>query len=473
VQFAPRNSRFSFLLVVACAASGATLARAADLESLPGYKADIKESSISGLSSGAFMTVQFGTAWSSVIKGVGVIAGGPFYCAQGNIAAATTDCMKGPPPEQSVFTGMADQSAKAKHIDPTDDLRRQKIYVFHGFNDTVVAESVTAATVAFYDHYLGDAGRGNLFYQSTLGAGHAFVLPQPPSTAKDCSASANPFIDRCGYDQAGVVLQYIYGALEKPRDSGHLSGTVKSFEQAPYTKPDTPGALSMGHEGYLYVPKDCEATSGPPCRVHIVLHGCLQDADEIGRQVVDKVGYNEWADTNRIIVLYPQTTPRSVPLPTQPLNPMACWDWWGYVPGTDPYVTKSGQQIAAIKKMLDALTAKHRPQPSPAPSPGTAPAALSVIDTTDQAAALAWAPVSGADSYRVFRASGGGAFAPVGSVAGPSFGDRGLTANSSYRWHVTAVVGSSEGPASAEVSASTKATPAPCHNPGSCPLGAH
>jgi len=50
-------------------------------EPLSGYNADIGESSISGISSGAFMAVQFGTAWSSVIKGVGVIAGGQYWCA--------------------------------------------------------------------------------------------------------------------------------------------------------------------------------------------------------------------------------------------------------------------------------------------------------------------------------------------------------------------------------------------------------
>jgi hypothetical protein len=49
---------------------------------LNGYNAAIGESSISGVSSGAFMAVQFGTAWSSVIKGVGVVAGGPFWCAE-------------------------------------------------------------------------------------------------------------------------------------------------------------------------------------------------------------------------------------------------------------------------------------------------------------------------------------------------------------------------------------------------------
>jgi len=35
------------------------------------------------------MAVQFGIAWSSVIKGVGIVAGGPFYCAQ----AAAADIM--------------------------------------------------------------------------------------------------------------------------------------------------------------------------------------------------------------------------------------------------------------------------------------------------------------------------------------------------------------------------------------------
>jgi hypothetical protein len=53
---------------------------------LGAYNADISESSVSGISSGAFMAVQFGVAWSSIIKGVGVIAGGPYYCAQGTAA---------------------------------------------------------------------------------------------------------------------------------------------------------------------------------------------------------------------------------------------------------------------------------------------------------------------------------------------------------------------------------------------------
>src|SRR5215470_14653440 len=90
---------------------------------LGAYNADIKESSISGISSGAFMAVQFGVSWSSIVKGVGVIAGGPYYCAQGTAMdgllgnlgsslAATGPCMKGPPPELDPLFQKTDEWAR-------------------------------------------------------------------------------------------------------------------------------------------------------------------------------------------------------------------------------------------------------------------------------------------------------------------------------------------------------------------------
>ena len=70
------------VIALGCAAVVASPALAQEPVKLSGYNADIGESSISGISSGAFMAVQFATAWSSVIKGVGVVAGGPFWCAK-------------------------------------------------------------------------------------------------------------------------------------------------------------------------------------------------------------------------------------------------------------------------------------------------------------------------------------------------------------------------------------------------------
>ncbi len=60
--------------------------------------------------------------------------------------------------------------------------------------------------------------------------------------------------------------------------------------------------------------------------------------------------------------------------------------------------------------------------------------ALVVIDSSDASADLAWAPVKGAISYRVSRASVDSPFAIVGQVTGPSFGDARLTPNTTYLW---------------------------------------
>src|SRR5438876_2008957 len=108
---------------------------------LDAYNADIRECSISGISSGAFMAVQFGVSWSSTIKGVGVIAGGPYYCAQGTATeglsgnllpalTATGPCMKGPPPALDPLFSRTDEWGRRGDIDDTSNIAHQHIYIF-------------------------------------------------------------------------------------------------------------------------------------------------------------------------------------------------------------------------------------------------------------------------------------------------------------------------------------------------------
>jgi poly(3-hydroxybutyrate) depolymerase len=449
---------------------------AADLAKLPSLNARIEDSSISGISSGAFMAVQFGTAWSSRIKGVGVVTGGPFYCAQGNVfdlfnpltsEATIALCRLGPVTDLKASFSKLEAKERSGNVDPLMNLQRQKIYIFHGRNDIVINQSVTDATADFYRHYLLNSGRGNLFYQTTIGAGHAFVVDESVPGLNACPATTSPYIDQCGYPQAGIILQHIYGRLNEPQ--GALTGALKSFEQKHYVlHPRTLDDLSMSDTGFVYIPKDCE--NGLACRVHIALHGCLQDAENIHQEFTLNAGYNKWADNNHVVILYPQTKrTASLDFLRAQLTLLGCWDWTGYVTHGDDYVTKSGEQIAAINAMLEALTAGAAPVPLVPPTPGVAPAGLAVIDVSDTGAALAWRPVQGAERYRVWRAEAGQAFALVGTVAGPSFGDSDLKPGSSYQWRVTAVVGGAEGPTSAAVPAATKTTPMHCL-PGACPL---
>jgi poly(3-hydroxybutyrate) depolymerase len=446
-------------------------------EKLAGYNAAIGESSISGISSGAFMAVQFATAWSSVIKGVGVVAGGPYWCAKADsflgfgtsLSNARGPCLKGPL-DVNDFVAKADAEAASGAIDPLRFVSRQKVYIFHGYNDAFVARAATDAAAAFYRHYLGEDNRGNLYYQAAVGAGHALVVAQdsPSAGLNKCNENKTPFIDACNHDQAGIILQHIYGPLNKP-GPGSLTGTMKPFDQSIYTKPDGPTWLSLAGTGYVFVPAACE--NGEACRVHIALHGCEQNADgKVKRAFIDRAGYNAWADANRLIVLYPQTVASGYPwyswYPWYPWNPQACWDWWGYISFSDSYVTKAGLQIKALKAMLDALTSGA----AAAPTSPAAPFMLTVIDTSDTAADLAWTPQVGATGYRVWRAGGDDQFTAIADVAAPGFADSGLTPRSAYRWRITALTNGLEGPPSNEVEAVTRPAAA-CANPGSCPWG--
>jgi len=58
---------------------------------------DIKETSVSGVSSGAVFSVQMQVAFSSIIKGAGIIAGGPYDCGEQMVAASHTICSSAHP----------------------------------------------------------------------------------------------------------------------------------------------------------------------------------------------------------------------------------------------------------------------------------------------------------------------------------------------------------------------------------------
>jgi poly(3-hydroxybutyrate) depolymerase len=114
----------------------------------------------------------------------------------------------------------------------------------------------------------------------------------------------------------------------------------------------------MDDEGLVYIPLACRAGG---CRVHVAFHGCLQGRSQIGEQFAREGGYNRWADTNRLIVLYPQAIARwgwgPWPWPTSFVyNPNGCWDWWGYTGAT--YATRYGPQVRAVDAMLERLAAR-------------------------------------------------------------------------------------------------------------------
>lgn len=346
---------------------------------LPSFNADLSQCSVSGLSSGAFMTVQLHLAHSSMFVGAGVIAGGPYRCAESFRGASTIAedayilnalyiCMNpltpytGPDSERLV--ALARETEQLGLIDPLSNLPGQRLYIFTGSEDKVVESSVVQTTRRFYEA-LGVAPK-DIQFVDDVPAGHSILT----TNAEDNPLDANqpPFINRWERMQSWDILRQIYGPLKPP--SERLSGRIVRFDQREFFGHER--RASMSAYGYAYVPKAVE--DGAPCRVHVVLHGCMQGYNFVptvnglpdrkndapyGNRYITTTGYNEIADSNNIVVLYPQAESRNE---AAVLNPEGCWDWWGYsspedAPSVD-YYSQQAIQIRAIHGMLTRLGAK-------------------------------------------------------------------------------------------------------------------
>ena len=426
------------LKFIAAATAGLAVAAAHAAVPLPALKTDPNEVSVSGLSSGAFMAVQLHVAFSATFKrGAGVVAGGPFYCAEGSVANATGRCMthsSSIPVASLVST--TNSWASSGLIDPVANLNGSKVYLFSGTSDNTVVPAVMNDLKTYYGSFVPAA---NTFYKNTVGSGHAMITDDYGGA---CSTTASPYINNCGFDLAGEMLKYLHGTLNA-RNNGALGGTFTEFDQ---------GAFVSGHgmaaTGWVYVPQSCAA--GTTCRVHVALHGCKQNYATVGDKFVRNTGYNRWADTNNMIVLYPQTS-------TAATN--SCWDWWGY--DNAAYSKKSGPQMAAIKAMVDKLGSGSGGTP---PSSLPAPVGVGTSGATASSIAIAWGSVTGAAGYNVYR---GGTKVNTALVPGTSYTDTGLAAATTYSWTVAAVDGASaQGAMSAAASGTTTGTappPATCY----------
>lgn len=295
------------------------------------------------------MAVQMHVAHSSIMRGVGIIAGVVYDCANSKLLLVSErllqglDCMDGSTNYAPLSIGRTNLAAANGFIDDPANLAHQKVWLFSGYNDGRVRRGAMDAVAEHYGNYVGP---GNVFYKTNNHAPHALVTDDFGGPCLDFKA---PYINNCNYDAAGLLLKHMYGRLNPP--SGSLSSSSQAFDQTEFQDEALVGKIGLADTGYVYVPTACETET---CRVHVVFHGCSQYAEnpEVGDAVYKHGGFNEWADTNKIIVLYPQTV--AIPL----LNPNGCWDWWGLsdlLPGNHQFARKTGYQISAIKKMLDRL----------------------------------------------------------------------------------------------------------------------
>ena len=280
------------------------------------------------------------------------MAGGPFWCARGNLKWGEEACMSTPSligvDELIAITYTTYETTRT--ISDPSNMKNDRVYVFSGLNDSVVKTGVVDATWKYYKHFVTE---GTITTEFSIPAEHALVTLDYGNA---CGYLGIPYINKCGFDGAGAMLKNIVSFPLKPRSSSFNESNFFIFDQTEFLK-DLPGKAAdygMDESGFVYVPLACQnkdtntitQQQQQHCYLHVHYHGCKQSTEVLGQTYIQHSGFANYADSNNLIILFPQAH-------SSLLNPYGCWDWIGWYGET--YASRLGLQIIAVKEMIDRL----------------------------------------------------------------------------------------------------------------------
>ncbi|XP_021953133.1 uncharacterized protein LOC110849958 [Folsomia candida] len=305
---------------------------------LDSYKVDTSTITISGLSSGAIMAMQYHVAFSEQIRGAGILAGVPYACTRDG-AYAIVPCLDFP--EETDIPAILDfisQQATINNIDHPSNISGDTVFIFHGLLDHRIKPHNAVLVKDIYAHF-----NASIKTELTLEAAHGFPT-NDYGGACDQYSPETQFINNCSYHSVFETLNHLYNqTLQYPTGSELLTPLI-SYDQVEFGSV----AAMMDSIGYVYVPTVCglESEDKQPCKFHVVFHGCQQYRGNIGEIYVTKTGYLEVAEKNGIVLIFPQVINSTD-------NPNGCWDWWGF--NDENFLIKTGRQMKAVNEMVQRV----------------------------------------------------------------------------------------------------------------------
>lgn len=340
-----------------------------------GLRIDPESITVSGISSGADFAVQFSVAHSAIIQGTGVFAGQGYHCA---VHRFPEDELTPPNPSVPICDGCpanrtllydhckshpewvdpqelaayARKQASLGHIDGIGNLSQHPVYLYRGTMDSCYTPGAEAAVIGFFRELSPAIQRGVeplIAFENTIPSLHAQPTIHAGSPCGGPYNGSHSYLASCGYDGAGACLQHLYGRdnLRPPSHNADNARGLRKFPQDMYMKPGSDAGLA--DEAYIFIPPAC-AEGRKVCRLHVWFHGCGGPAGSpFYESSVRYAGFNEWAETNDFVIFYPAM--RSWGTTSQ--QQAGCWDGYGQT-GSD-YALKSGQQIMAVRNMVQAL----------------------------------------------------------------------------------------------------------------------
>lgn len=310
-------------------ATTVAVAPPAGAASLSGYNIDPGRIAVTGVSSGGFMAVQLHVAYSGTFRAGGEVAGGLYWCAEGSSlrAGARGPCLE--TPENLNVQRYIDRVKSTSDIDPWTNLTDDKVYLWQNALDATVDPPMGDKTKQFYDAFTNGAA-----LRKDVRSAHSWVTDDYGNA---CDKQGSPYINRCTVDMSGEMLHHWFGPL-KPRVA------QKAANLSAYDQPE--GYAMTTTQGHLYAPESCRA--GATCGLVVALHGCQMESSDIGDKFYVNSGLNTWAESNDLVVLYPQNK----------YSTSHCWDWWGYSGAN--YHERSGSQVKAVHNQVATVAGLPR-----------------------------------------------------------------------------------------------------------------
>ncbi|XP_035715215.1 uncharacterized protein LOC110859407 isoform X2 [Folsomia candida] len=314
-----------------------------------------KRVTLSGFSSGGTFAQMYQISHSSTIHGIAVFSHTYYRCGppSGKIDDYDKVCTK-------LFNQTGDKlyNPELVHkdietylyrglIDDPVNLRHRFLYVYTGLRNFLFTADQSLSILQVYERYIKNPHRIKTRVQDA-----ELLLPTNNEFGVPCTERPDntSFIGNCGFSGPYEALVFLHGSDHRMRETTgaskqSLMQQLKMFDQREFVTGLKNPQLDM--VGYYFVPTTCERRR---CLLHIYFHGCLTGRQFEGTKHIEQSGFLEIAEASDMILIFPQA------VMSEPQNDIGCWDTFGI--SGELYATKRGDQITAVKRMVDRALGK-------------------------------------------------------------------------------------------------------------------
>ncbi|BBI54538.1 hypothetical protein HORIV_69590 [Vreelandella olivaria] len=150
---------------------------------MPALSAASEQASVVGVSSGGYMAAQLAVAWPERFSGLGVLAAGPWSCAQGSLSLALNQCMmtRRGMPSLDELEARRQRYLGLEQVGSSEALSQLRAYLWHGEEDEVVEPKLGDLLAEQWQQWL--ASPDQLRVARSEKAGHGWPIQLPSEAA--------------------------------------------------------------------------------------------------------------------------------------------------------------------------------------------------------------------------------------------------------------------------------------------------